>query len=233
MGSPQLKPENLRDYDSWAGNSPAQILEAVKKAGGWSRVFPDKVPKFAHKLRNYFNETPKQLCRIGGAASEKILDALPRPGIFSHFALSGETVYKDAAGRRWFLMTASGTVYHVGDGKPDWKAKLGGLFASHSEMPFKLVSPDGTGGSSEVIILNPAQNETLGGKATGWFQVEKRINTRDETEGTYNYSETVVMGFDAHSLRDIKPHENFGGAYEQIQIYAPLAARRFPANPPQ
>jgi hypothetical protein len=57
--------EQLRDYNNWVGKSPKEVLDAVRKVeGGWVTVFPDKLPLWAHRVRNFFNREPKSLLRL-------------------------------------------------------------------------------------------------------------------------------------------------------------------------
>jgi hypothetical protein len=64
---------DLRLYRRWLLNSPQMVLNAVIDAGGWQTVFPNSVPQWANKVRNYFNETPKSLRLLGQAESAKWL----------------------------------------------------------------------------------------------------------------------------------------------------------------
>ena len=230
-----LSSDELRQYGNWVGQSPAEILLAVNLNGGWASVFPLGMPKEIHLVRNYFNEYPRELSKCCGSETKTLIDGLQRPDAASKWSLSGDfpwgsdNVFKDRASRVWFQMAPVAGAYHKGDGKPDNVDKALGLVASQSSVPYKLVSPDGTGGSSEIILLNPNKSKTLSSSAGAWVAVETRIDQKNETEGSYNYSETVIMGFDAHNLRDMQPHVQFGGEYQQVEIFAPLEARRFPA----
>ena len=54
----------LRDYGYWRSKSAEEILAAVKNVpGGWAGVFPDGVPLWAHRVRNFFNHEPISLMR--------------------------------------------------------------------------------------------------------------------------------------------------------------------------
>lgn len=222
-----LNAKDLADYSNWAGRSPADVIDNVRQVGGWAKIFPKEMPKFAHKLRNYFNEIPRQLTKLGGKASKLEMERLA-----SSFAVDDDAVYMDKAGRVWFLMRTAGTAYHVGDGKPGLATIIGSAVAPRAVMPFKLVAPDKTGGSSEVVIRNTNWDSNLGDGATT-FSVNLSIDLDNDTAGSYNYSETMVTGFSAHKLRDMTPHEKFGGTYAKPHIFAPLKARTFPAKVPK
>jgi hypothetical protein len=72
-------------------------------------------------------------------------------------ALSG-AVYEDALGRSiWFQMSPGGAIYHFGE-KIRWPTlrSIEATLDGQERAPvFKLVCPDGTGGSREVCIKNP------------------------------------------------------------------------------
>ena len=54
----------LSDYSHWRGKTAKQIRDLVKLLGGWTAVFPGRLPKWAHRLRNAFNEPPHRLWRV-------------------------------------------------------------------------------------------------------------------------------------------------------------------------
>lgn len=60
----------LRDYKLWTQTNALAVREAVKGVGGWAIVFPDHVPRWASRVRNYFNETPRQLMRLDETRSK-------------------------------------------------------------------------------------------------------------------------------------------------------------------
>lgn len=57
----QLYPSELRDSSEWVLCNAQDILDSVKKWGGWKKIFPNGIPMWLHKLRNYFNVEPKYL----------------------------------------------------------------------------------------------------------------------------------------------------------------------------
>jgi hypothetical protein len=80
---------------------------------------------------------------------------------------------------------------------------------------FKLIAPDGTGGSREAIFRNPHQIFTVVKKVNFLADVTHLTVTDPWYGGSYNYSETVKVGYSAHERRDVVPHnENpFNGIY--------------------
>jgi hypothetical protein len=151
---------DLSDYRDWLGKSASTILQAVIAERGWSRVFPwgRKFPTWASRVRNYFNVTPRRLKLLDEGLSKALVE---RNNAFvlgndykAALALSGD-VYVDERRRLWFEMRAGGAVYHYegrgfGPGAP--KAIVATLQSQKHVPVFKLVSPDPTGGSSEVCV---------------------------------------------------------------------------------
>ncbi len=157
----------LRDYNSWRRGSAEEILAAVERVGGWKFVFPDGVPLWAHRVRNFFNQEPRRLTRFSADIGHEYL-ALIHSGlgklgsrsdineIVEKQALSGD-VYRDEFGHTWYQMSPGATIYHWGK-DPTWAAPLEAVMQTGGQalLPvFKLVAPDGTGGSRETIIKNP------------------------------------------------------------------------------
>jgi hypothetical protein len=69
--------QKLKKYDNWIGKTPLFIVEAVKNVGGWSTVFPSgEFPRWAHRIRNYFNKEPRLLMRLEKSEAEKYLKNL-------------------------------------------------------------------------------------------------------------------------------------------------------------
>jgi hypothetical protein len=54
----------LRDYRKWIGKSADEVYFAVRAVGGWKSVFPQNLPRWASKVRNYFNVFPTTLQRV-------------------------------------------------------------------------------------------------------------------------------------------------------------------------
>ncbi len=174
------------------------------------------------------------------------------------FALSGH-VYEDNFGYIWYQMSPGGTIYHWGKDPGKYTAWAEALAQSPTRgqrfiRVFKLVSPDGTGGSRECCIKNDLNSQTL--KLPGLPEVRtgaayigrtvnesvnvqelKLVETDPHYQGSYNYSETVETGLAAHEMRDVEPHKKMGGNYslymDPSDRYSLLASRYFPALDPQ
>lgn len=154
-------------------------------------------------------------------------------------------VYKDESSRLWYQMAAGSTIHHFGRHPRNetieafWQDKVRG----QDDTPvFKLVSPDNTGGSHEVVLWNDGVNangwntgsEDLGKKPGQQWDIGKIIVTEPRYQGSYNYSETVRLGFAAHEMRDMKTHVDRAGFYvNPTDRFSPLAMRRFPPCDPQ
>lgn len=239
---------DLRSYDYWVGKTALYIKQSVMcTVKGWEFVFPSncEMPTWANKVRNYFNEIPTELACVGKKTAKRLAAKLPYPGIIADFALpDGDDypfVFIDRNSTYWYLMKPSGGAYHVGDGSPSAWEKFSGLWKDQKDTIFKLVAPDTIGGSSEVIIKNPQGISNLGNTdmekwekdiQSSWFSVANDIDFNDLTRGTYNYSETLTSGFNAHDHRDIKPHEKMSGVYLRPPRPSALQARIFPETIP-
>ena len=121
-------------------------------------------------------------------------------------------------------MGAGGIIYHY-QGKLDLgllKALKEAAIGQESIPVFKLISPDGTGGSCELCVHNPqrpkgkkaigeeGQSVTLRSERAIFEDTGNKLNMIVEDpvfKGSYNYSETIQMGIDAHEHRDVKPHK--------------------------
>jgi hypothetical protein len=167
-------------------------------------------------------------------------------------ALSGD-VYEDELGRTiWFQMAPGGGIYHYGP-KPRYptvKAAEATMKMQPLAPVFKLVCPDGTGGSRECCITNP-QNHTgqllpnsgtinFGdwtiGKVNEVVNVQNRIVTDSVAQGSYNYAETTVKGLPAHERLDVKTDPMKPGFFVEppdLFKFSDLWARRFPPNDSQ
>jgi hypothetical protein len=236
--------------------------------GGWQRVFPRRVPLWANKVRNYFNATPKWLRRFDEALSAEWLSKAQKyirlekrntggkaptihpaePGIHEladlyavMLALSGD-VYIGDSNRIWYQMSPGGTIYHYGKEPtlPAAEAAWATAITQNFCPVFKLVSPDGTGGSQECCIKNPVIGRVLVG-GTIWADlrgsyiedgdVSNRIVTDPVLQGSYNYSETVEVGLAAHELRDVKPHSSDPSFYSNpFPMSSALSMRQFPVD---
>lgn len=250
-----LSTQELREYKNWVGKSPVDIREAAIRAGGWMKVFPmrnlkgtypnitvDVLPVWASRVRNYFNEEPSFLRLL--PSQEALMRTAVDTGSVGSLALSGD-VYVDEHGRYWFEMSTVATVHHT-PGKVTKRKMAKYFLSSQATVPvFKLISPDGTGGSMEVCVKNP-QNRELGslngiairagsktiGKTGEMVSVRSRLETDEVLRGSYNYAETVVSGFNAHTRMDVNPHIARRGFYINPPLFSPLSGRRFQESDP-
>jgi hypothetical protein len=255
-----LYKSEIPDSTAWVGQNAQDILDSVKNAGGWAKVFPKKVPDWLHKLRNYFNVEPKCLRLVDKnltahwmqeIRSHGQMDKFPiTPGrIATRFSLSDD-VYFDEEVEVWYQMSAGGSIYHWGD-KPGIFGHLSGLDAVHTAVfrrqtgipVFKLICPDGTGGSKETIITNPVLRVTreLGGQ--GVYDKKHRVSrigsvnkveividrvvTNVEHQGSYNFAETSVKGLGKHETYDVEPHKDDDVYIDPPDRFAPLKNRIF------
>ena len=69
---------DLRNYRNWVGLSARVLHEEVIRVGGWTFVFPTKVPRWASRVRNFFNVTPSTLTRLPAEAEKRIAAAAQR-----------------------------------------------------------------------------------------------------------------------------------------------------------
>lgn len=153
-------------------------------------------------------------------------------------------VYEDHVSNIWYQMDAGGSIYHFGD-DPGW-ATGEAIYYSRLEGQegtpiFKLVSADGTGGSMETIIKNEF-NRQAGILKVGRWSIEEvgvmkyvsdLIETNAWHQGSYNYSETVIMGIGNHEKRDVETHKRYASIGAKVYVnpsnrHEVLAARKFP-----
>jgi hypothetical protein len=99
-------------------------------------------------------------------------------------------------------------------------------------MPiFKLISPDGTGGSRELVLTNP--KGWLFGDSTivdvlHWKYIRDRVVLQEPYEGSYNYAETISSGYDEHVKADVDTHREWPGFYINPDPDSALKDRGFP-----
>lgn len=229
-----MTPEKLRDYRYWYENdlNAEQILKAVQGfKGGWKAVFPKGIPCWASRLRNYFNILPDSLMRFDWQREQTIYKKnLVDGGFMAFHALHG-AVYKDEKNRVWLQMATAAGVYHY-EGEVNKRKKAAAFLKPQMMMPiFKLVSPDGTGGSLELVLTNPKGH--LFGDSTvvdplHWKKISDRIVDHWLYEGSYNYAETVTVGYDNHVKADVDTHREWPGFYINPDQKSPLKDREFP-----
>ena len=277
----------LRDYCNWIGVSAQQVYLDVLAAGGWKAVFPNCLPRWASKVRNYFNVTPSTLEALSPDVAKRVRKQVQRfkfllechevqtfnrnhrnyrpnpwgkldpppfkvpancPAKAEHdvvhtsaidsigvkSALEDE-VYKDECNRMWYQMAAGSTIYHYGStpkvaiAEAIYVDKIKG----QDDTPvFKLISPDNTGGSHEIILKNAGYDIVAAPKQK--VNIRKLVVCHPIYQGSYNYSETAQMGLAAHELRDVKPHVASRFFYvNPVDPFAPLHSRRFPEKDQQ
>lgn len=68
----------LKRYEYWVGKTPQSVLVAVLAAGGWKNVFPTTVPRWASRVRNYFNVTPKSLEPLPTDQARRLIEQAQR-----------------------------------------------------------------------------------------------------------------------------------------------------------
>ena len=252
--------EELRSYKKWFEKSPGEVLEAVKGVGGWKNVFdaksfPGGLPRWAHRVRNFFNLEPTALSYEQFIMEKnhfyKLYNLKPLDeGLENAMALSGD-IYTDSLLNKWFQMSPGATVYHFKH-NTNKKIKAAQVTASGQIFTpvFKLVAPDGSGGSRETIIKNPFKAASIPGVVRGFLNLpnvsvpvgNSTVGTKGETvsvinriednpvyQGSYNYGETTVSGFDAHDKFDIKPHEKDEKGYlNPNNRFSSIFSRKFP-----
>ena len=131
----------LTEYRYWTQTDAWSVREAARDAGGWAVVFPSSLPRWASRVRNYFNETPQSLMRLGEVRSEALsrraIKFRPEPGCGSRCqtprpdnsafdnatwterlavsrALTGD-VYQDDIAHIWYQLNPGSAIYHWGD----------------------------------------------------------------------------------------------------------------------
>lgn len=65
---------DLRDYSKWIGQRADKVYFAARAVGGWKVVFPNGLPRWASKVRNYFNVLPTTLKRVPGKNAKALLN---------------------------------------------------------------------------------------------------------------------------------------------------------------
>jgi hypothetical protein len=242
-GSTMLTLSQLQHYDNWVDQTADDVLRSAIAAGGWAKVFPKQIdpkrpprsvafPHWASRIRNYFNITPGKLKRLALMEGDKAW----RASGLSSFGFTN-VAYIDEKGRHWFQMQASATIYHYdgSDGWGRWKLSEALVLGQEDTPVFKLISPDGSGGSREVCIHNPNTDVpgTIGKSEVGpigrWISIRTKAVINEMEQGSYNYSETGIVGLSAHNYRDVDPHKAKAkfGYYKNPSRYSALSARVF------
>jgi hypothetical protein len=169
---------------------------------------------------------------------DRIMKMSQKEAIALQQALSGD-VYLDNINRPWFQMAAGSTIYHWGDHPepPTAEAIYQDVVMGQDDTPvFKLISPDDNGGSNEVIIFNAVIKDSLYdnrskaiGEVNKAIEVAAAIERDPILQGSYNYSETAIVGLREHEKRDVEPHVHAHHFYvNPPDPFSPLIIRRFP-----
>ncbi len=244
---------DLLNYSRWKDETPKFILDKVKNFGGWKAVFQNGIPQDINRVRNYFNVLPKKLTYLGTGNSIGPYIFFPNGmklkqngGVFDligRMSLTGD-YYKDdqTPARYWFQYTTGGTGFHQKGGGTSWYGAVKEQAIPQRLQPiFKLIHPDGTGGSSEVIVKNFQRGVWKGGKSTFGKKgisvplignkIVSRIVTDKELQGSYNFSDAFVQSNRDHTIRDVIPHQKKKKPYiDPPNQHLPLAdtSRKFP-----
>ena len=247
-----LYASELQDSREWVNQNAQYILDSVKKAGGWKTLFPSGVPMWLHKIRNYFNVEPASLRLIDKGTTAHWMTEVRKYGQLNAFikgprTLSGH-VYFDEEVEIWYQMGAGGTIYHWGRdviGWLDWaEAGVAHFIRGQNGIPiFKLVCPDGTGGSKETIIKNPKLDKIAVSTSQGdYFEMQRRskigetnkvtivkprIITNAHHQGSYNFAETAVHGLKSHEKYDVEIHHKDPIYVDPPDRFEPLKDRFF------
>lgn len=244
-----LSTEDLQDSGKWVSLNAEQILYSVLHAGGWAAVFPKGVPSWLHKLRNYFNIEPKSLKLVNKSLTDHWMQDIRSHGELNSYVgertLTGH-VYHDEEIAVWYQMGPGGTIYHWGkDVKyPKPEAAWTHLNGQDDVPIFKLVSPDGTGGSKETIITNPkirryreegkfagvlphiARGTKIGATDQQVLVID-RVVRKMKHQGSYNFAETAVVGLDEHNKYDVNTHKKDPIYLDPPDRFQPLSKRIF------
>jgi hypothetical protein len=245
-----LYPGELRDASEWVGQNAQCILDSVRRADGWSKVFPDKFPMWVHKLRNFFNVEPTTLRLLDKGITSYWMAKIREHGHLGGYTsgprtLSGH-VYVDEYNRVWYQMGPGGSIYHWGD-DPSWHAPVDAIvthfFRGQTGIPiFKLICPDGTDGSNETIVSNDMERrevvtpgsrsyEVKGqsriGDVNQTVPVKGRLVTTMDHQGSYNFAETAVRGLDEHEKYDVNTHKKDKVYIDPRDRFTALSSRIF------
>lgn len=247
-----LYASELKDPNDWVGQNAQNILDSVKQAGGWKKLFPNDLPMWLHKTRNYFNVEPVTLRLVDKSVTNYWMAEVRKHGQLNAFIKGPRTlsndVYFDEEVEVWYQMGAGGTIYHWGRdviGWLDWaEAGYAHFIRGQTGIPvFKLVCPDGTGGSKETIIKNPKvkkvkvvapqgvayemQGLSRIGETNQVNNVKPDVVTDGHHQGSYNFSETAVNGLKSHEKYDVETHHKDPVYVDPPDRFAPLKSRIF------
>ena len=236
LSSPQL----------WLGWSALDIKRSVIKAGGWRWIFAQDLPKWAHFARQMFNEEPGSLMRVSDQTAERdIENALwsralnngKKNHIVAKFAYSGDVYqelttdkYGKTQWRSWIEQSQAGTRYHYKKGQEmgDFKHTVYSAVTTHSSTDaFKLCLPDGTGGSNEACFYNKEERRSLADWGDSLTNVRQKAIKDNRYRGSYNYADTMAIGYDLHEKFDVDPDNEWGQDYVDEKQFSPQSDRIF------
>lgn len=126
-------------------------------------------------------------------------------------------------------MSAGGTIYHWGrDVKVDWAeaAYVQKIRGQEGTPVFKLVCPDGTGGSKETIVRN-SYSRTKIGETNKPQIVWDKVEVSMKYQGSYNFAETAVAGLDEHEKYDVNTHKKDANYIDPPDRFEALSKRIF------
>ena len=197
--------EQLRDYRCWIGKTPHEIFFGTKMYGGWKNVFPNKVPIWASKVRNYFNVLPTTLKRLPAVNAKALLN---RP-TFLPFLVRARNDY-------WANRTYQ-----------DYKPKPWGFdpppFKPHPQAPAKVPDRIMKMPEKEAIALEQALSGDvyLDNLNRPWFQMAAGSTIYhwgdhpDSPTAEAIYQNTIMRQNDTPVFKLISPDDN-GGSCEVI-----------------
>jgi hypothetical protein len=199
----------------------------------WDRT-PDDRRRFPY---NKPNPTPIKLpAHCPATPSQTIQDISWTAALALKNTLHG-AVYKDETNRLWYQMSAGATIYHY-EGTPNplttpLEAAIVNEVKGQTNTPvFKLISPDGTGGSREIILKNRGTDTLVDAGIS--IDIRNLVVVHEVFQGSYNYADAMVVGFAAHEIRDIKPHVGSWDFYvNPVHRYWTLEQRVYPAKDPR
>jgi hypothetical protein len=229
--------KRLPDVNARALLDRPQFLPFLVRAKNdyWAnRTYQDYKPKPWGYDPPPFKPHPQAPAKI----PDRIMKMSQKESIAQEQALSGD-VYLDNLNRPWFQMGPGATIYHWGDHpeSPAGEAAYQSVIMGQDDTPvFKLISPDDTGGSNEVIIFNAEiRDGKYNNRSKVIGEVNKPIIVKDAIEtdpllqGSYNYAETATQGLAEHEKRDVRPHVHSSFFYvNPTDPFSALAARAFP-----
>lgn len=68
----------LKNYRKWIGKPAQEVYVSALAAGGWKNVFPQSLPRWASKVRNFLNVAPATLERLPEKVAQQALKSVQR-----------------------------------------------------------------------------------------------------------------------------------------------------------